>query len=256
MFKRNTVGVAAAALFCLLLLMVPSSKADLKYQQTTQVSGAMMDMMKNMPFMGNKVPGDVATTHYLKGDTLRVDTFTNGQLTSSEITRLDREEIIHIDHQKKTYSIMTFAQLRTQMEKSMAQMKKGDSNVQVTPKISVKDTGETKLINGFNTRHMILNMTFEAQDQKSEQKGSMDMASDLWITKDAPAFEEQRRFDQRMAEKLGTAELYKDAAAMMPGMMQDPKMSQGMDQMKKEMEKLAGTPILTIVSMNMAGNPA
>jgi hypothetical protein len=265
MFSSKKQFSSLAAGFCMLLIYAANSRADLKYEQTTQVSGAMIDTMKKIPFMGKKLGGDMATVHYLKGNSMRVDTYMNGKMTQSEMTLLDREQIIHVDHERKTYSVMTFAQMREAMEKGMAQMnqtknKRMDSNansdVKIQPKISVKDTGETKVINGYNTRHMIMTLTIETQDQKTGQKGTMDIVSDLWITKEIPAFNEQRDFYLRMAEKMGTAEMGREAMGMMSGMMQDPKMTEGMAELKKESAKMEGTPILTTTSMNMAGASA
>jgi hypothetical protein len=246
-----------------LILYLPAERnlqAGVKYEQTTLLSGSMIEMMKRMPLVGKKFGGDLQQTSYYTTDSSRTDTFQNGQLSKTEITLLIQEKFISIDHERKTYSELTFAEMKTRMEKALREMKKGkkeesDSDVTMTPKVSVQDTGETKTINGYQTRHYILTMTMEIQDRKSEQKGTMEIVSDLWNTKGIPGFEEQREFYRKMAEKMGTLDFYQSAASTMTGMMQDPNMAKGMAEMKKEMSKIEGTPVLTISSINMPGMP-
>ena len=108
------------------------------------------------------------TSTYIKGDRLRQgSTEWHGIDIRVSIIQLDREQIVSLDHKKKTYSVMTFAEMKAQMEKAIAAAKsaaartslppKADPekpDVKVEPKINVKDTGETKVINGFNTRQV------------------------------------------------------------------------------------------------------
>jgi hypothetical protein len=242
--------------FCLGLAMTGPIQADLKYEQSTQVSGAMIEMLKKMPLVGKKMNMDTTSTHYFTANSMRSDTYLNGKPTKSEIVLLNQEQFIEIDHEKKSYTVLTFAQMRQQMEKAIQQMKaqkKGGEKPEatITPKISVKDTGETKTINGYLCRHMIVNMSMEIQDQKTGKTGTMDMVSDMWLTRDVSGFEEQREFYMRMAEKMGTLALSRDMMSGMGAMMQDPNATQGMAEMKKELAKMEGAPILTIVSMLM-----
>ena len=103
------------------LLLTPSNfllLADLKYEETTRITGGFMEGFSKMAgFFGAKGLNNTTTATYVKGDRLPTDTFDEGDLTSSEIIQLDREEIIAIDHKKKAYSVVTFAERRAQMEK-------------------------------------------------------------------------------------------------------------------------------------------
>lgn len=246
------------------MLSIPSIetlRAGVRYEQTTQISGSMIEMMKRMPLVGKKFGGDLQQTSYYTADSSRTDTFQNGQLSKTEIVLLRAEKFVNIDHERKTYSELTFAEMKARMEKALQEMKKNRkeeaaADVSMTPKIKVEDTGEAKTINGYPTRHYILTLTMEIQDKKSEQKGTMEIVSDLWNTKEIPGFEEQREFYRQMAEKMGSLDLYRGVTAAMAGMMQDPNMAQGMAEMKKEMSKMQGTPVLTISSIQMPGMPA
>src|SRR5689334_11361052 len=59
----------------------------------------------------------------LKGDRMRKDQLDGTELTTGEIIQLDREQIVKLDHKKKTYTVVTFAEMRAQMEKAIAAAK-------------------------------------------------------------------------------------------------------------------------------------
>ena len=52
-------------------------------------------------------------------------TFARGVGQGTEIVRLDQDKMYSLDHKKKTYTEMTFAEQRAQMEKAMQQMGEG-----------------------------------------------------------------------------------------------------------------------------------
>ena len=130
-----------------------------------------------------------------------------------------------------------------------------DPNVKLEPKIEIKDTGETKVINGFNTRHVILLLQFEAEDQKTKDKGAMGTNMDLWLTKDIGSLEERNQFYMKYAEKMAAPAFLK-SVTMAPAMTQDPRMMGAMEELSKRAEALEGEAILTIASFDVSGTPA
>ena len=97
--------------------------ADYTYQQTTQLTGgSLLHMMKSVGFFSSQARhmGDpVVSTIYLKDNRLA-----NVSPRSIEIIDLDKETITQIDVQKKTYTVMTFDQMKQAMENARAQMEK------------------------------------------------------------------------------------------------------------------------------------
>jgi hypothetical protein len=162
---------------------------------------------------------------------------------------------------------MTFAEMRAQMEKAITTAKAAPPqnqsapqadkkpDVKVEPKINVKDTGETKVINGFNTRRVLLTVEVEGEDQKTKDKGAMGADTELWITKDISGFDEQNRFYMKYAKAMASPELLKSMAGS-PGMGQDPRVAESAQAMRKKMESLDGVAILTIMSFNLSGTPS
>jgi hypothetical protein len=223
--------------------------ADFSYDQTTRITGgAMLNMMKFAGAFSAKAREPMTSTILVKGDRM-----TRLSRDHAEIIDLGRETITHIDFQKKTWSVMTFAQMKQQMEEMSQRMRKhggNDDSTQMSFKASVKDTGRTKPINGVNTHERILTLTMEGTDQKSGQTGSMDISNDMWLAPDVPGYGEIRDFHRRMAEKLG----------FVPGqsfgpMMARPDMQKGMADLVKEMSKLDGVPLVTVTTMSGAGQP-
>lgn len=265
--RRKRLGGVLTTSF-LTLAFSAALRGDLKYQESTQITGGMLEgATKLMSFFGAKGLDKTMSTNYIKGDRLRTDSYVNNELTDSSIIRLDSEDIIHIDHKKKSYTVMTFEQMRQQMQKAMEAMQhpnktstndtKTDAkapDVKFEPKISIKDTGETKVINGFNTRHVLMSVQMEGQDQKTQDKGTFGVDSDLWITKDVSGFAERQEFYKKYALKFGSSLTPK--GMMVPSAGQDPRIGPAMEELRKQAEKMEGVPVLTVTSVNVSGTPA
>src|SRR5262245_24837568 len=251
-------------------LMTPIClRADLRYEETTEMKGGIMESLGKFAGMfGAKGLTKTTTSTFLKGDRMRKDQLDGTELTSSEIIQLDREQIVKLDHKKKTYTVLTFAEMKAQMEQAIAKAKatpppqsqpapQADQkpDVKVEPKINVKDTGETKVINGFNTRRVLMTVELEGEDQKTKDKGAMGADTELWLTKDVSGFDEQNTFYMKYAKAMASPELVKSMGAS-PGMGQDPRMAESAQAMRKKMESLDGLAILTIMSFNVSGTPS
>jgi len=257
-----------AILCCALGFLMPiTSFGDLKYEETTEMKGGIMESLGKMAGMfGAKGLDKSTTSTYIKGDRLRKDQMNGAEMVSSQIIDLDREHIVSIDHKKKTYTVMTFAEIKAQMEKAIASARSAPKNpqdskdppksdVKVEPKINVKDTGETRVINGFNTRKVLLTVELEGEDQKTKDKGAMGADTELWLTKDVSGFEEQNRFYAKYAQKMASPELMR-SVGMSPQAGQDPRTAESMQAMRKKMQDLEGMAILTIMSFNLSGTPS
>src|SRR5205823_15065518 len=101
---------------------------------------------------------------------------------------------------------------------------------------------------GFNTKEMILTIEMEGTDQKSGQKGSITVTSDMWIAPNIAGYEEVRDFYKRMSQKVAWTP-GSNALAMQRG-----DIMKGMGQMAKEAAKMDGVPVLQIMKMGGAGD--
>lgn len=261
--KHHRMALTLAMGLIMMPFCVPVT-ADLRYDETTEIKGGVFESLGKIGGMfGAKSPNKTTTITYLKGDRLRKDQLEGQELENSQIIQLDLDRILMLDHKKKSYTVMTFAEMRAQMEKAMASMKSAPQNqppakdnqnpqVKVEPKINVKDTGETRVINGFNTRRVLMTVELEGEDQKTKDKGAMGADTEVWLTKEVAGFEEQNRFNLKYAQKMASPELVKnlgDASAMR----QDPRFADSAQALHKKLESLDGMAILTIMSFNLSG---
>ncbi len=227
------------------------ARADFSYTESSKVTGGMIaGMMKVAGAFSKKAREPVVTTTYVKGNTLRTET---GQ-EAAQIIDLDGRRFIDLDLKKKTFTILTFDELRKAMEEAMAKARKEskDANVKIRPRVEIEPTGNTRTILGEETNEvkMKVEMEVEAEDaEKAEEarKMTFTVASDSWVAPSISGYKEIQRFYMRMARELN----------WLPGVVLggDPQMAQGMMELKKGAAELDGLPLLQHARIGMAGMP-
>jgi hypothetical protein len=252
--------------------------ADASYQSTSQITGGtLVDTVKSVSFLGKSMSNMLAPTSTL--------TMVHGNQKavvskdSTEIVDLDAETITRIDTVKKTYTVITFAQMRQAMADMPKQMQQAQAKMQQAqaqqPKtdlktsfdVAVKNTGVTKVVNGLNAQEQVITMTMKITDPSAPATDGVNSMSyvvttDAWIAPDPPEVKEIQDFDIRMGKKMMEGVDVKAFAEQMQsngnagmGMIlgNKPGASDAMAQMGKEMAKLKGTRVLEVTSMGGSG---
>ncbi len=221
---------------------------------STKFHGFLGTMMK----MSGAGKTYTATT-YLDGSHSRSDRMSEeGKLESSTITDLDREVIINVDHQKKEYTEMTFAEFKEMMAKMKEKMagmqtpaaQPGAADVKMEYDYKVDRTGEKQNIAGFNAEKVIVTMQAKGETQATATsaagKGGMIITSTQWMAKDAPGKEEGMAFGQKFAEKMGLAmgaegpmNQWQALAAF------NPQLAKAIEKLAEEGKKLEGVAVKT-----------
>ena len=258
--------------------------ADASYQSTTQITGGtLVNALKSVSFLSKSMSNmfaPISTLTMVHG---------NQKATvskeSTEIIDLDKEEMIHIDNAKKTYTVVTFAQMRqafqnmprqiqqmqTQVKQEQAQQpQQPTNNLKTSYSVAVKNTGASKEVNGLMAQEQVITMMMTVTDPDaaatpstpgSAPSGPNSMTytvtTDAWIAPDPPEVKEMHDFDMRMGQKMMQGVDMQAWAASMttanPGMAQilgsKPGATDAMAQMAKEMAKLKGTRVLEVTSM-------
>lgn len=263
--KMNPCNGYGRVLALALCMATPlSSFADFKYTETTQLTGgSILSMAKfagTFSHNARSATDPIETTVVVKGN--RMARITPDH---TSIIDLDAETITEIYPAKKQYTVMTFAEMKQQMEAAMqqAQAEQAKQQAQTTsdgkpmPQMKftakVTETGASKQVAGLDTKEAILRMTMDATDQQSGQTASMAMNNDMWMAPDIPGYDEVREFNKRFAAKMG--DTFSGAMSSMKSMMaQQPGMLSGMGDMMKEMQKLKGIPVSQVMRMGMAPN--
>jgi len=217
--------------------------ADFTYQETSTVTGgAIAGMLKVAGVFSKAAREPMQATISVKGDRML-----HGSKTHVSIIDLSTQTITSVDLQKKTYSVMTFDEMKQALEQMQQRMKKNEKG-EMNFKVDANATGKTKQVAGFDAKEMILKMTMEATDEKSGQKGAMVITTDMWIAPVVPGYQEVRNFYRRMAEKMSWT----------PGgnmFMANPDAAKGMAEVYKEVAKLDGIPVQQNIVMGGSGQP-
>ena len=259
---RRTRSIAALTLGAV-LLSTYSIRADVKADEKTKVelAGVLGGVMKM--FGGRGAREGVVSTVAVKGDrkaTVHED--------NEQIVDLAEEKVYDLDLKKKTYKVTTFAELRRQFEeaqrkaaedakrseektKKEAPPERDPNAKEVEVDFDLKNTGEKKTINGFDTQQQVMTITVREKGKTLEQGGGMVVTSDMWITPTIKAMKEVADFDMRYAQKLyGGMAAGVSPQQMAAAMAMYPMMKQALGKMSSEGAKLQGSPIQTVTTMD------
>jgi hypothetical protein len=273
------MNIRKVAALGIILLGSRFTYADASYQETTQITGgSMVDGLKSVSFLSKSMSNMFApntTTTMVHGNQKAVV----GK-DYTEITDLDRETITHVDTLHKTYTVVTFAQMRQafanmpkQMEQAQEQVKEAQAQQPQQPKtdlktsfdVSAKNTGVTKEVNGLTAQEQVVTMQMHITDPNApptEAVNSMTyvITTDAWIAPDPPEVKEIQDFDLRMGQKLMAGvdmSAWKAQMGQNPGMAQlfggQPGSAEAMAQMAKELAKLKGTRVMEVTRMGGSG---
>jgi hypothetical protein len=191
---------------------------------------------------------------FLKGD--RMATF--GETTGS-IIDLKEQKIYSLDMKRKEYMVLTFAEMRAQMEearKSLEEQKKNmsqadkDSMAEVGKNvdfdIKTTETGQKKQIAGYDTHEVVLAVAMREKGKTLEEGGGLVLTSNVWLGPKVPAMDELYQFSIRMMKAIfGESFTGLDmrtsamASSIIPGF------GDAMARSAAELQKLSGTPLST-----------
>ena len=263
----NTHNVAALGLMSLVSGM---ACADASYEQTSQITGGTLtDTIRSVSFLGKATKDLLAPTNSL--------TMVHGNQkavinkNSTEIIDLDKETITHIDTERKTYTVMTFAQMRQAAADMMKRIQQAPpqqaaaaqqpkSDLKTSFEVSVKNTGLSKSVNGLDAQEQVVDMQTHVTNPngagtEAQNTITYTVTTDAWIAPDPPEVKEIQDFDARMGKKMMEGA---DLSAFKPGgtnaglaqiFGSKPGTAEAMTQMQKEMAKLKGTRVMEVTRM-------
>src|SRR5688500_19911677 len=201
------------ALILTMALAAAPVHAEVKKEERNQVSFAGM-LGKVFNFFGGKSAKEgVVSTVAVSGDRKMT---TAGENTG-QIVDLREEKIYDLDVRRKTYKVTTFEEIRRQMREAEAKAREAaaresreskdeqpvkNDGKELEVDFNVKSTGQTKAINGFDTRQVIATVTVREKGKKIEESGGIVMTVDTWLSKSAPSLKELADFERRYWEKL------------------------------------------------------
>jgi hypothetical protein len=275
----NMKGTIATAVCATLMLGSVPAYADFKYTETTQMTGgSLMSMMKAVSMFSkqaSKSTQPTTTTHAVKGNRLRTEN-ADGKI---QIIDLEGRRFIEIDPQKKTYSEMTFDEMKAAMDRAMERVqqqpqpqskpqdsKPQDAKATVNAKVNVTPGTATWKILGQTANEMKVQIDMEvtaqptndgqasapANAQASGQpagpvSGTISTTVDTWVAPDVPGYKELGEFYMRMGKETNWVP---PASTHV-----DPRVSESLGELQKNQSTLRGLPLLEYVTTSMVLPP-
>jgi hypothetical protein len=188
---------------------------------------------------------------------------------TGELIDLAEEKVYKIDFDSKSYKVLTFAEIRQKMQEEQQkarERKAGAPEKQEKEKrpepakkmavdVSTKETGQKKTINGFDCKEVVTIVTTHEDGKTIEESGGMVMTTDAWVTKPIPAMKEVAAFRRRYMEKLSGMDAAAMAQQMAQAMAMYPQLKDLMGRARVEGQKVDGTPISTLVTIETVESP-
>jgi hypothetical protein len=181
--------------------------------------------------------------------------------STGQIIDLSEEKVYDLDIKKKTYTVTTFEELRRRMREAEEKAKQEVAKEEPGKKeeaqkpakeyeidFDVKDTGQKKQIAGYDTHQTIATVTIREKGRTLEEAGGLVMTTDMWLGPVIPQLKEIADFDLKYWKQLQGPEVAAISAEQMAAMMaMFPLVGKATERMKKEGDKLAGTPLDTTI---------
>ena len=267
MIQMRPLIALTTSLACVAVI---SLHADVKTEERIKFElGGMLGKMVNI-FGGKDAREGTVTTVALKGP--RLSTMTND---GGQIIDLSEEKIYQVDSKKKNYRVMTFAQIRQQMEEAKAKAEKAMQEEQAKQKdtpaaapaqkpedvmeidFDVKKTGQSRTIIGFNTTEAVVTVTVREKGKTLDQNGGLQITTDMWLAPSIPAMKEIADFQLQYAQKLfGPMIAGASPQDMAAATALYPMLKPAMERMSAELSKIQGTSVLTTVRVEAVKSAA
>src|SRR5262245_31417811 len=259
MTRKLTV---AAIVFGLVAASTLSLRADVKTDEKTLVKfEGMLGKVVGI-FGGKSAREGVKSSVAVRGD--RMATLND---TTGNIVDLKEEKIYDLDIKKKTYKVITFAELRKQIEdaqkKAAEEMKKAQAEnktaqqpppssdqKQMEVDFDLKESGQRKQINGFDTKEFVMTVTMREKGKKLEESGGLVLTSNIWEAPKVAAMSEVAEFQIRFAKAIATPMIQGASQEEMASVMaMYPMMKDAIARARTEAVKRDGTPVLTTTTV-------
>lgn len=260
MFNRKLTCVLALALS----LVTSPVWGDVTIKRTTTSDG-LGGLLRSTTTSTESISGDMmASDSETKMDNKLMKMFGGGKSRTTTIARLDKEVMWTVDHKDKSYTEMTFAEMRAMLDSlgtmassGMAQMVQQQPTIDTSeitfsePQFSVNKTGKRETIAGYGCEQVIMTMTTEGTNRKTGETIKLEVTTDMMMAKNVPGSDEIIEFSKRLAGAMGF-EMDKGSASSMTKMLE--MYGIDADRLAEESKKMDGFAMKTVMSFSMGGD--
>ncbi len=244
----------------LLALSAAPAFADVKTRDKGQVKfEGMLGTMMRM-FGGKALAEGIVSTSAVKGNRKA----TINDLTG-RIVDLGEEKIYELDMKKKTYTVVTFAEVRQKIREAQERAAKEAKEAKEAPKegepaqpsadgkqvefdFDVKETGQTRSIAGYDAKQVIMTVTVREKGKTLEESGGVVLTSDSWLGPEIPEMKELAEFEMKYWKAIAPETALVSAEQMAAVAAMYPLIKPAMDRLNQEKGSLKGTPLATTMT--------
>lgn len=201
----------------LALSISSAANADFSYTQTRKATGGMMSSMAG-------ANGPQTSKVSFKGQKMKTE-----EGNTAIIIDFDAQTITTVNNAQKTYTV-----------KSLNEVAGGAAGSDA--KVDVKETGQKKVVNGFNASELM--MTMEVDSPQSRQMGKMQMEIDMWLSPEVPGAQELHTFYQRNASKFPWAAMAGKG---------NPSMASAIAEIQKKLASMNGVQVEQVIKVKAPG---
>ncbi|RPH94819.1 hypothetical protein EHM69_06330 [candidate division KSB1 bacterium] len=233
-----------------ILILATTVQADVtrSHKITSQFMGSSESTTTDY-YMSDKQ----ATESTIKWTSGMMKTMSGGkEQASGNIVRLDKEVIWALDHKKKTYTEMTFAEFREMMKKGMKEMEGMEGAEEEAPDTTAeemytwtvedKSDPQPKTILGYSCKNAHIVATGVNKNEPNDQ---VIITFNMWNSTEVPGAQEITDFQTRYMKALGL-----DIEALTPGLMQAVMLYQKQfEQLVEAAKKAPGEPVQNLIEI-------
>jgi hypothetical protein len=176
--------------------------------------------------------------------------------STSEIMRLDRDLVWSVDHAKREYTELTFAEMQARAQSALqdaeaARRNESAPDIEMDYKVDVVRTGKKETVNGFPAEEFIVTLSATPKNATDgKQVAGYSMKLDEWLSSAVPGQDEVKAFQKRLALKLGM-----DPGAQRMGQMMTAQYAGGFRELAEKMKDVKGYPVRTITTIGALLSP-
>jgi len=171
--------------------------------------------------------GAFSTKIFFKGQKMMTD-----RGAAATIVDFDAQTVTTLNKTQRTYSVTKFSDLGQGLKQN-----------DIETRIDVKETGQTKMINGFSASEMVMTMEMDSP-QLSQAGMKMQMEMDIWKSSDVPGAREMKAFYQRNGANFPWSAMGGSGAQGM---------QKGIVEMQRKMAGFGGVTLLQTIRTKSAG---
>lgn len=255
MLRNHTLVASTLAL----TLSASVALAEGNVQQKTRVQfGGVVGGIVNV-FGGKAAREGVTSNVSVKGNRML-----SASDRSGELVDLGEEKLYRLDFGRKTYTVVTFDEMRKQLEDAKKEAaeeaeeakseKKKNEGPEYEVDFDIRETGKKEAINGFDTKQVIVTATVREKGKKLEQSGGAVLTADMWMGPKVPALREIAAFQQKYFKQV-----YGDSLAEMQQMAvlmaTTPTFAKAMKEFGKKRSSFEGDAIRTTLTFESVAAP-